>query len=389
MTSNNLNNVIKREFHRIAERKTLYLLMIIFPVFIFIFYASIYKEEMIREIPVAIFDEDHSELSRRIINLIESSPNIKIVNYALSQQEIKNGFLDGKIHGAFYFPKDFEYQVKKGKSSTLVVYKNTANLIIGNILLKDASTIVKSVSGAVLLTKLGKAGIPNNSGINIANAIKIDSQILYNPNYSYSIYLAPGLISFTFQMMIMIAAVIVISSEFTHNTFTELLNIAGNNVWNILLGKALPHFIIHFTTGLLILGIIFPFFNIKVLGSVTSLLFLFALLISASLMLGLLISSFFHNQFFATELAIFFNTPAFIFSGFTFPLWSMPAVHNLFAMTMPFTHFLSAFLKVFQMNLPLSNCTNEILVLSGFTVIPFIASYFTLKYHQNKILAVS
>lgn len=389
MISNNLNNVFKREFHRIVERKTLYLLMIIFPVFIFTFYGSIYKEEMIREIPVAIFDEGHSELSHRIINLIESSPNMKIVNYALSQQEIKNGFLDGKIHGAFYFPKDFEYQIKKGKSSTLVVYKNSANLIIGNILLKDASTIVKSVSGAVLITKLGKACIPNNSGINIANAIKIDSQILYNPNYSYSIYLAPGLISFTFQMMIMIAAVIVISSEFTHNTFTELLNISGNNVLNILLGKAIPHFIIHFTTGLLVLGIIFPFFNIKVLGSITSLLFLFALLISASLMLGLLISSFFHNQFFATELAIFFNTPAFIFSGFTFPLWSMPAVHNLFALTMPFTHFLSAFLKVFQMNLPLSNCINEILVLSGFTVIPFVTSYFVLKYHQNKILAVS
>ena len=380
----NLNNVIKREFHRIAERKTLYLLMILFPVFIFILYSSIYREEILREIPVVVFDEDHSELSRRIIELIESSPSMKIVDYVVSQKEIKEGFLNGKIQGAFYFPKDFEYQVKKGKSSTVVVYKNTSNLIIGNTLLKDASTIIKSASAAALITKLGKTGVPANAGMNIANAIKVDTQILYNPNYSYSNFLVPGLLGFTFQMMIMIAAVIVISSEFTHNTFEELLKVSGNSAWNILIGKAFPHFVIHYSTALLILGIIFPVFDIKIFGSITSLLLLFALFILANLMLGLMISSFFHDQFFATELAVFFNTPGFIFSGFTFPLWSMPVAHNYIALTMPFTHFLSAFLKVFQMNTPLSNCTNEILTLSGFIIVSSTASYFVIRHHQNK-----
>jgi len=358
--------------------------MIIFPVFIFILYASIYKEEILREIPVVVFDEDHSELSRRIIELIESSPSMKIVDYVVSQKEIKDRFLNGNIQGAFYFPNDFEYQVKKGKSSTVVVYKNTSNLIIGNTLLKDASTIIKSASAAALITKLGKTGVPANAGMNIANAIKVDTQILYNPNYSYSNFLVPGLLGVTLQMMIMIASVIVISSEFTHNTFEELLKVSGNNVWNILIGKAFPHFIIHCATALLIVGIIFPLFDIKILGSIPSILFLFALFILANLMLGLMISSFFHDQFFATELAVFFNTPGFIFSGFTFPLWSMPLAHNVIAMTMPFTHFLSAFLKVFQMNTPLSNCINEILTLSGFIIVSSVASYFVIKHHQHK-----
>jgi ABC-2 type transport system permease protein len=382
----NLNNVIKREFHRIAERKTLYLLMILLPVFLYVLYASIYRQEILRELPVAVLDEDHSELSRRIIELIESSPSMKVVYYVTSQEEMKNGFLNGTIQGAFYFPKDFEYQVKKGKSSTVAVYKNTSNLIIGNTLLKDASTIIKSVSAAALITKLGKSGVPANSGMNIANAVKVDTQILYNPNYSYSNFLVPGLLGVTLQMMIMIASVIVISSEFTHNTFEELLKVSGNNVWNILIGKAFPHFIIHCATALLIVGIIFPLFDIKILGSIPSILFLFALFILANLMLGLMISSFFHDQFFATELAVFFNTPGFIFSGFTFPLWSMPVIHNYISMTMPFTHFLSAFLKVFQMNTQLSNCRNEIFILSGFVIVSSTALFFILKHHQNKII---
>lgn len=383
-----LNSVAKREFGRIAERKTLYLLMIVFPIFIYFLYASIYQKEIVREIPVAIFDEDHSDLSRKVIELIESSSSMRIINYSNSLSEIKEEFLNGNIHGAFYFPKDFEKQIKKGRSTTVVVYKNTSNLIIGNVLLKDASTIIKSFSGAVLISKLGKSGTPYNAGLNIANPIKIDSQILYNPNYSYSNYLVPGLLGFTFQMMIMIASVIVISSEFAHNTFEELANISSRSAWNILLGKAIPHFTIHFAMALLILGIIFPLFNIIVYGSVINLLILFTFFISANLMLGLLISSFFHNQFFATELAVFINTPGFIFSGFTFPLWSMPFAHNIFAMIMPFTHFLSAFLKIFQMGTSLGNCANEILILIAFTIIPTVASYFIIKHHINKLQPV-
>ncbi len=359
--------------------------MIVFPIFIYFLYASIYKKEIVREIPVAVFDEDHSELSRKVIELIESSSSMKIVYYPNSLAEIKEEFFNGNIHGAFYLPKDFEYNIKKGKSSTVVVYKNTSNLIIGNVLLKDASTIIKSFSGAVLISKLGKTGVPYNAGMNIANSIKIDSQILYNPNYSYSNYLVPGLLGFTFQMMIMIASVIVISSEFTHNTFPELANISSRNALNILFGKAIPHFTIHLATAFLILGIIFPLFNIIVYGSFVNLLILFALFISANLMLGLLISSFFHNQFFATELAVFINTPGFIFSGFTFPLWSMPLAHNVFAMIMPFTHFLSAYLKISQMNTSFANCSNEIIVLFGFTIIPAIASYFIIKHHIKKL----
>jgi ABC-2 type transport system permease protein len=165
--------------------------------------------------------------------------------------------------------------------------------------------------------------------MNIVNPIKIESMALYNPNYSYLSYLIPGLIGFTLQMLIMAASVLVISSEFTHNTFHELVEIADGKTSMILLGKIIPHFIVHFSTVLIIVGVIFPLFDIRVYGSLFSIITIFTLFISVSLTAGLMISSLFHDQLFATEAALFFNTPAFIFSGFTFPLWGMPALTQL------------------------------------------------------------
>ncbi|MCB0752875.1 MAG: ABC transporter permease, partial [Ignavibacteriae bacterium] len=100
---------------------------------------------------------------------------------------------------------------------------------------------------------------------------------------------------------------------------------------------------------ILIIGVIFPLYNIVVKGSLFTLLILIVAFIFASFLMGLLISTIFNDQLLATEIAVFINTPAFIFSGFTFPIWGMPFIHTIFAQILPFTHFLEAFLKVYQM----------------------------------------
>jgi ABC-2 type transport system permease protein len=378
-----LHRVIKREFERIAERKTLHILAIILPIFMFFLTSLIYKNALVRELPVEVFDADHSYLSQKITEMVESAPSMRIVKYATSIDDIKKDFLKGEIQAAVYLPKGLERDVKEGKGSSVVVYKNTANLIIGNLILKDATTIVRTTSAGVLLKKLCAQGYTESRAMNVINAIRIDTAPLYNPNYSYLSYLVPGLMGFTFQILIMIASVLVISSEFTHGTFGELLDTAEHKLSIILFGKAIPHFLIHFASVLLMLGIVFPIFNIKIYGSVLVLILFFILFISACLMFGLMISSFFHDQLFATEIAVFLNTPAFIFSGFTFPLWAMPDAHSWFAHILPFTHFLSGFLKIYQMNSPISALIPESIILMIFVVVSTGLTYMEL-HHQVK-----
>ncbi len=384
MKKKSTHKIIVREFKRIRERKTLFLLEIIFPVILFFLFSEIYKEELIREMPIAIYDADNSSLSRTIIQFIDSSPTLKITESLNSIDEVKDEFLKGRIRGAFAFPRNFEKDVKSGQSSSVIVYKNSSNILVGNYILKESASIIKTASGGALLKKLRSSGLTNEKAMAIVNPIQIETASLYNSTYSYENYLMPGLVTFTLQMMVMLAAVIVISSEYSHHSFNELVNLAGNSTYKILIGKSIPHLLIHFASITLIIGIIFPLYNITIHGSVFTVFVLMVTFIFASFFFGLLISAIINDQLLATEIAVFINTPAFIFSGFTFPIWGMPFIHTIFAQILPFTHFLTAFLKVYQMGASFSDITNEIMVLSLFGIISIIGILITLKIKMRK-----
>ncbi len=370
-----------REYHRIIERKTLFVLSIILPFFIFMFFALLYKNEIVNNVPIGVLDMDNTETSLLVTRYIDATSYIKIADQYYDIEEVKRDIRKGKIHGAVYLPHNMEKNLKAGKPVFVTIYKNTSNLVIGNLIYKDAMTVIKTISGGVLLKKLKSKGMHPEKAYNIMQPIKVETKSLYNPNYSYLNYLVPGLLACMLQMIIMLSGVLIISSEFVHNTFTELVELANQNVFNIILGKSLPHILFHFVTAISIIGIIFPLFNLHVAGATFSLLLLFLVFILASFFLAFMISSLFHDQMFATELALFINTPAFLFSGFTFPLTSMPLLHNIFAAIIPFTHFLYGYLMIYQMGTPLSYAIGFIGNLSLFIIISLIVIIFSMKRH--------
>jgi len=223
--------------------------------------------------------------------------------------------------------------------------------------------------------------------MNILNPVKIDTHALYNPNYNYLNYLVPGLIPVMFQMIIMLLSAILISSEFSGNSLVSLFEAAENKVYAVIIGKSIPHLIIYLSTVFLILGVVYPFFKIEITGSIVYILLCFTLFIFSCFFYGLMISCFSKNYLQTTEISLFINTPAFIFSGFIFPLWAMPAPHTWFAQLMPFTHFIDGYLKLGVMGTSLSSAMPQILRLSGFVIIPFIIIYVFLLIHKKKILS--
>ena len=381
--------VMKREWRRIGERKTLYLLSIVLPILLFLFLGYIYSNGVLRDIPVAVFDADNSGMSRLIIRAVESTSAFRIVEYTHSVDEIKEGFQRDRIQGAFYIPKDLERNIKRGKPSTVVIFNNSTNLVIANTTLKDGSALIKTISGGILLKKFRSNGLQTEQAMHIINPFRIETQSLYNPNYNYLNFLVSGLIPVMLQMIIMVAAVLLISSEFTHRTFLELLATAEGSVWAIFIGKSLPHLAIHSATVLGILGIIFPLFGMQIVGSTLATALLFIYFVIASFFFGLMISAVFHDQQFATEVALFINIPAFIFSGFVFPLWAMPLFHQIFAQVMPYTHFLYGFLKLYQMGAPTTDILPELGRLSIFIILSAAVTLFALRYHTGKITALA
>ncbi len=372
--------VMRREFRRIAERKAVYILMIIVPLVVFFLVSYIYGDRVVVDIPVGVCDLDNSELSRTIVRSIESTRSLEISGQVSSIDDIKNEMRKGAIQGAVYIPEDLERDIKSGKPATIVIYKNTANLIVGNLILKDASTISQTVSAGVLMKRLQASGLSPDQALVMANPIRIDSYSLFNPGYNYANFLPPAIVMVLLQMLIMILAVVVINDEIIGGTLGDLFQTAHGNVSAVLWGKTLAHVTIHSATGLGVLAILFPLFGIAIHGSILLAIPFMIYFIAASFLPGLAVSCLFHDKFLVTDIAAFYNSPAFLFSGYTFPLWAMPAFHDFYAQLLPFTHFLNGFLKIYQYNAPASSLLPEIGALSIFVVGSLIVAAVLLKY---------
>ena len=385
--------IAKRELRYIATTKSRIGLLFVIPLVVFILLNVIYVKELVRDIPLAVLDEDHTELTRAITRSIDSTPTVKVLYRVSSIEEVKNLIFEGKVQGAFYYPKGMTSKIKKGGSGKVGVYINSTNIIYSNLLLKESSKVIITIASAVLLKEFESQMMTPEKAMTLVQPIKVHARSMFNPNYSYLQYLTPGLMTVLFQMIIMFAATGAINREFHNGTTDKMFETAGGKVFPVFGGKLLAYVAASLFTIVLIIGVIFPMFDIKLYGNVFYLFAFFVWFSFVSAALGLMLSSIFVDPVLALDIAFFYNSPAFVFSGFTFPVWAMPAFHQFYAAIIPYTYFLTGFLQIYQMNVPITDVLPSIISLGIFfavgSAVTLVALKLRIKNSTEKKAALS
>lgn len=371
-----------REWKRIASLPAHYIVLLVMPPVLFFFFALIYQKHHAEELPVAVWNEDGSPLSRKLTFMLEETPSIHITEQVNNLQELKESIRSGKVFGAVHFPKNFETDIKSNHPVSVTLYTNSAAIVPAKLIYKDAAKVIIMGGSGVILQKLTMKGMNREKAKALVQPIRLTTYPLYNPTYNYQQYLAPGLITVALQMMIIMIAVLLLNYEWKTGTMEELIQLSHGSAWKIILGKTLAHLSVSWVNFILIVGIIFPYFGLNHDGTNWSFFILFSFLALACIGFGVMVSAMFRDVMFASDVALFYTSPAFVFSGYTFPRWAMPWYDQVYAHLMPYTPFLDGFFKVYFMELPLSYALPEIGVL-----LIFIAVTFTLAIliFQNKI----
>lgn len=370
--------IILREWKRIITLPVHYWVLLVMPPILFFFYAFIYQKQSAEHLPVALWDEDHSSVSRQFLFLLEQKKTLQFVKEVKSQDEVQDLIRKGTILGAVHFPKNMENDIKSRHPVNVVVYTNAASLVPAKLIYKEAAQVIITAGSGVILQKFVKTGMNKEKAMALVQPIKLHSYTLYNPDYNYQEYLVPGLITVGLQMIIIMVSVLLLNYEWNTKSIDELYKLAKGSASNIIIGKCLAHLTIAWINFILITAIIFPVFGIGVSVATGKFFILFTLLSLACIGIGMMVSALFSDTMLATDIALFYTSPAFVFSGFTFPRWAMPWYDQYYANIMPYTAFLDGFFKVYYMNLPLSYVSLEIgklLLFAGITFSLAILSF--------------
>jgi len=374
-----------REIYRIVKGHSTRLILFYVPLVVFPLLALIYQKGALREIPVAIWDQDHSDISRMVSKFVNAAPAMKVTDYLSSTDNPKNYFPYHKERAVFHIPRGFKQDILKGKSVKLQVFTNSSNIVFGNILLREAYTVAGTLNGGVLLKKFEAAGLTPQKAMVMVLPIKVHTKSLFNPNYNYLYYLVPGLLTVLLQMIVFFVATRAFNSEINNGSFEELMKTANGSALNMLVGKSLAYLLMGlYVAGLIVLT--FWIFGIPFQQKEGQLLLLFGYFILVNIFIGFMLSTTITDEILSLDVAFLYNSPAFVFSGFTFPIFAMPVFSSTVAQFIPYTHFLHAFFKLYQLGAPFSYTFPDLFKLTLFLAVGFITSYIALHIRMRNTM---
>ena len=117
--------VADRELRLISENYSSKMLLLWIPAVVFVLLAFVYQKGAVREIAVAVSDQDDTKLSRMLSRYVDASPDMRLTYYLGSEDNPETFFLHHPEKAIYHIPKGFEKSVMRGEQAQFQVLTNS------------------------------------------------------------------------------------------------------------------------------------------------------------------------------------------------------------------------------------------------------------------------
>jgi ABC-2 type transport system permease protein len=194
----------------------------------------------------------------------------------------------------------------------------------------------------VLVKRLNRAGM---IGFKEAG-VEVEHRIWFNPNFESRLFFIPGVIAnIAFLIPIILTAMAVVR-EREIGTLEQIM-VTPIRSWELVVGKTLPFALFGLLDVVMIALIGVFWFEVPLRGNPFILFLGNVLFLMSSVGIGLFISTISSTQQQAQISTFFFTMPAFILSGFVFPLENLPTWIQYLTYANPLRYFLVIIRGVF------------------------------------------
>ena len=364
--------VARRELSRIARQPMYVVLLLVMPLVSFVFFALLFNKGVARDIPIAILDEDHTALSRKVAQMIEDTPTA-LVAYDLQDMEQGERLMrEGKIMAIVHIPDFFEKNILSNRQTRIENYVSGTNITVNGLLSKDIQTAVTTFTAGVQIQLLTKQGLTERQAMAQLMPVRFSRHVLFNPYINYSYYLSPSFMPMMLLIFVVLVTIFSIGSELKYATAREWLRTADDSIWAALLGKTLPIALTMFLLSLAMLLIIFKVVGTPLNGSLTVILLGTLLFILSYRSISVLIVSLMANMRLSLSLGGGYSVLAFTFSGLTFPVMAMWPAMRAVSKLFPFTYYTDIFVDQMLRGAPVRCSLPDLGCLALFVVLPLL-----------------
>ncbi|MFV0447281.1 MAG: ABC transporter permease [Vibrio sp.] len=352
--------VMIKELRQLSRDRITFAMVVMIPLIQLLLFGYAINTD-VRNIPVAVVDQSQSTFGRLLTESVKLTQVVTVTEKYATAKQAEQAIQQGDVRAALILPKDLLQRLQEGRE-------------LGQWLVDGSDTII---AGFIM----GLKAMPLTDfdfNIKPASTATFEITLLYNPSRRSAVNIVPGLLGviLTMTMILFTSAAIVRERERGN---LELLITTPVHPIELMVAKIVPYIFVGLIQVFIILGLGHFIFDVPINGDLSQILFGTLLFISASLTLGLMISTFANTQLQAMQMTVFILLPSILLSGFIFPYEGMPVLAQWIAEVLPATHFMRLIRGIVLRGADLTDLWKDTAWLAGFTLLGLIVASLRFK----------
>lgn len=362
-----------RELRYLVQHKWDLCLVTLAPLFVIVLFACMFYAGKAEHLPIAIIDQDHSELSRKIEEHLNHNSTISIHTITDNPNEVEQLINQTQVWGYVHIPHGAEQRLVQAQDAQISIAFNQSYFSIGNSI---SSAMSKSTFEAI--TEFAQHSHFENlipyAEITTAH-VKISP--LFNPNLSYELYLEPFLIPAILHLLLCCCVAFSVGQELKYQTLYQW--VGSQSVFSALLAKNLVYVLIFcFWTWLWMFWLI----EVRgwfVAGSLWMILLGQFLLYSAYAFISSTVVLATQNLSKTFGFIAVYGGSSLSFAGVTLPLNNAPIFTQFWANIIPYTPYAKLQTEQWVVGSPIMISMIPLAILVAYCVLYFITASLLLK----------
>ncbi len=377
-----IGEIVRKEFRQALREPRMRAVLFIPPVLQLIIFGYAVNLD-VENARMAWMDRDRTPQSRELLARFQGSGRFEV--RATPQSEAEAGRLldSGDVQIVVSVLPGFARDLERGRTAGVQLLIDGTNSNTASLVSSYAGQIVAAFSAEELAaqqkTRMLARGASGPVNLSMPS-LTARSRVWFNPDLRSRNYFVPGVMVNIIMLVTLMLTALAIVREKEIGTMEQLM-VTPIRPIELMIGKTLPFAVVGFLDMLLVTSVALLVFHIPFRGNPLLLLGAAVPYLLTTLGAGLFISTTSQTQQQAMMSSTFFSMPAFMLSGFAFPIRNMPEVVQYLTYLNPLRYFMEIVRGIFLKGAGFSVLWPQILALTVYGIAIVLLS--AARFHKR------
>ena len=372
------------EMRQIFKDEGVIIFFFVVPLIYPLLYSWIYNNEVVREVPVVVVDNSHSQLSRKFIRMCNASPDVKVVAYVDDLDEGKMLIGRNVARALYYIPSDFQTRIYRMQQATISIYCDMSLVLTYKAAYQTALMVSQEMNSEIQIQLAGKY-TKREEQIQ-AKPLEADGQALFSPAGGYGSFVLPAVLMLIIQQTLVLGIGLSAGTARESNRFQNLVppdRRYYHGMFRVVFGKAMCYLMIYILMGAWLTIIVPRIFHFPCLAHWQDLLAIMLPYTLACIFFGMTVSCLVRYRENVMLIMVFVSVPLLFLTGVSWPQTEIPGFWQGVSSLFPSTFGVRAYIRLNSMGGTLSDVLTEYRILWCHVVVYFIVACLVYRHQVN------